>query len=138
MLEDGSSWNSFPFSYPDSFQAILNSLDTSTILNCRMVCMTWRNWFNTSKTVWSGVLPKVVTRAVCRRVKTELEQVWEIRLDLLLDMIDECWTENQEMSMAIRIERASKQKMWGESEVGICIYQSLMQYFYYSANLEGG
>ena len=117
MMETVSSWENLPFSHPDSFQAILDSLDTNTILNCRMVCTIWRNWFNTSKTVWSSVLPKVVNRAICRRVKMELEQVWEIRLDLLLDMMDECWTVQQEMSMAIRIERAAKQKLWKEFEV---------------------
>ena len=47
----------------------------------------------------------------------ELEQVWEIRLDLLLDMMDECWTGQQEMTMAIRIERAAKQNLWREFEV---------------------
>ena len=117
MIENVPSWEIFPFNYPDSFQVTLNSLDTTSILNCRMVCTTWRNWFNTSKTVWSSVLSKVVIRAISRRVKVELEQVWEIRLDLLLEMMDECWTEKQEMSMAIRIERAAKQKLWKEFEV---------------------
>ena len=56
----------------------------------------------------------------------ELEQVWFIRLDLLLDMMDECWTGKQEMSMAIRIERAAKQKMWREFEVRNQIDQSLV------------
>ena len=77
----------------------------------------WRDWFNNSNTVWSGFLPKVVSRVLRKRVRVELEQVWDIRLDLLLDMVDECWTEEQEMSMAIKIERASKQHVWREFEV---------------------
>ena len=47
----------------------------------------------------------------------ELELVWDIRLDLLLEIVDECWTEKQEMTMAIRIERAAKQSLWREFEV---------------------
>jgi len=128
-MDSVSPWKIFPFSYPDSFQVILNSMDTHSILNCRRVCTTWRTWFNTSKTVWSGVLPKVVIRAISRRVKEELEQVWEIRLDLLLEMMDECWTEKQEMSMAIRIERASKQKLWREFEHTLTVVNQLHQEF---------
>jgi len=128
-MDNDTPWKNFPYSYPDSFQVILNSLDTASILNCRMVCITWRNWFNTSKTVWSRVLPKVVIRAISRRVKLELEQVWEIRLDLFLDMMDECWTEKQEMSMAIRIERAAKQKLWREFEHTLMVVNQLHQEF---------
>jgi len=59
----------------------------------------------------------------------ELEQVWEIRLDLLLEMMDECWTEKQEMSMAIRIERAAKQKLWKEFEHTLAVVDQLHQEF---------
>jgi len=59
----------------------------------------------------------------------ELEQVWEIRLDLLLEMMDECWTEKQEMSMAIRIERAAKQKLWREFEHTLTVVNQLHQEF---------
>ena len=111
------SWEQFPFSHPDSFRAVLYWLDTPSVLNCREVCTMWRDWFNNSNTVWSGFLPKVVSRVLRKRVRVELEQVWDIRLDLLLDMVDECWTEEQEMSMAIKIERASKQQVWREFEV---------------------
>ena len=96
---------------------MMTMLDTATILNCRVVCMDWRDWFSVSKTLWSRVLPKAVTRVFSRRVRAEVDQVWDIRLDLLLEMVDECWTENQEMSMSIRIERASKQQLWREFEV---------------------
>ena len=113
-----SPWGKFPFSHPDSFQKMLTMLDTTTILNCRAVCIDWRNWFSISQTVWGSVLPRVVTRVFTRRVRMELELVWDIRLDLLLEMVDECWTEKQEMMMAIRIERAAKQSLWREFEVG--------------------
>jgi hypothetical protein len=85
-----SPWVKFPFSHPDSFQKMLTMLDTTTILNCRAVCIDWRNWITFSQTVWARVLPRVVTRVFSRRVRMELELVWDIRLD-------ECWTEKQEM-----------------------------------------
>jgi hypothetical protein len=112
-----SPWVKFPFSHPDSFQKMLTMLDTTTILNCRAVCIDWRNWITFSQTVWARVLPRVVTRVFSRRVRMELELVWDIRLDLLLEIVDECWTEKQEMTMAIRIERAAKQSLWREFEV---------------------
>ena len=112
-----SPWVKFPFSHPDSFQKMLTMLDTTTILSCRAVCIDWRNWFTISQTVWASVLPRVVTRVFSRRVRMELELVWDIRLDLLLEIVDKCWTEKQEMMMAIRIERAAKQSLWREFEV---------------------
>ena len=124
------SWEEFPFSHPDSFQAVLYWLDTSTILSCREVGTMWRDWFNNSNTVWSGFLPKVVSRVLRKRVRVELEQVWEIRLDLLLDMVDECWTEEQEMSMAIKIERASKQQVWREFEVKPILFSLVKKFFF--------
>ena len=130
-MENGiHSWEEFPFSNPDSFQAVLYWLDTSTILSCREVCTMWRDWFNNSNTVWSGFLPKVVSRVLRKRVRVELEQVWEIRLDLLLDMVDECWTEEQEMSMAIKIERASKQQVWREFEVKPILFSLVKKFFF--------
>eukprot|EP00092_Neocalanus_flemingeri_P040010 GFUD01043579.1.p1 GENE.GFUD01043579.1~~GFUD01043579.1.p1 ORF type:complete len:435 (+),score=112.83 GFUD01043579.1:35-1339(+) len=104
----------FPFSHPVSFQKILILLDTSTILNCRVVCTDWRDWFTASKTIWSSVSSRMVARMLRRKMRTELEQVWNIRLGLLLKMVDECWTEEQEMTMAIRIERVTRQPIWCE------------------------
>jgi len=104
-------------------------LDTATILNCRVVCTDWRDWFSISKTLWSSVLPKAVTRVFSRRVRAEVDQVWDIRLDLLLEMVDECWNEDQEMSMAIRIERASKQQLWREFEDTLKVVSQLHQAF---------
>ena len=69
-----SPWVKFPFSHPDSFQKMLTMLDTTTILNCRAVCIDWRNWITFSQTVWARVLPRVVTRVFSRRVRMELEQ----------------------------------------------------------------
>ena len=101
-----SPWVKFPFSHPDSFQKMLTMLDTTTILNCRAVCIAWRNWISFSQTVWARV-----TRVFSRRVRMELDLVWDIRLDLLLEIVDKCWTEKQEMMMTIRIERAAKHSL---------------------------
>eukprot|EP00092_Neocalanus_flemingeri_P095820 GFUD01121926.1.p1 GENE.GFUD01121926.1~~GFUD01121926.1.p1 ORF type:complete len:409 (+),score=125.20 GFUD01121926.1:39-1265(+) len=129
-----SSWAKFPLSHPLSFQKILTMLDTSTILNCRVVCTDWRDWFTASKTIWSGVSSRIVAR-VLRRKTEELEQVWDTRLDLLLEMVEECWTEEQEMTMAIRIERATKQSIswefygmmrWDIDKLNQAFYQGLM------------
>ena len=95
----------------------------------------WRDWFNTSKTVWSSVLPNIVNRAVYRNVRMELDQVWEIRLDLLLEMVDECWNEKQEMCMAIKIERATRQKIWKEFEVCLDVPGSSLPFFVFIAKL---
>ena len=91
----------------------------------------WRDWFNTSKTVWSSVLPNIVNRAVYRNVRMELDQVWEIRLDLLLEMENECLNEKQEMSMAIKIERATRQKIWKEFEVCLVIPGGSHQFVFF-------
>ena len=112
-----SPWTKFPFSHPFSFQKVMAMLDTSTILACRVVCSDWRDWFSISSTVWASVLSNMVAKSVRRRMKLELEQVWDIRLDMLLEMVDECWTVNREMIMAIRIERAINQSIWLEFEV---------------------
>eukprot|EP00092_Neocalanus_flemingeri_P040007 GFUD01043576.1.p1 GENE.GFUD01043576.1~~GFUD01043576.1.p1 ORF type:complete len:514 (+),score=137.80 GFUD01043576.1:112-1653(+) len=125
-----SSWAKFPFSHPCSFQKILVMLDTSTILDCRVVCTDWRDWFTASKTVWSSVSSRMVARMLRRKMRTELEQVWDIRLDLLLEMVDECWTEEQELTMAIRIERATKQSIWCEFDDTLKVISQLHQAFY--------
>ena len=39
-----------------------------------------------------------------------MDMVWDIRMYLLWYMFD--WTAEQEMSLAIRIERATKQSLW--------------------------
>eukprot|EP00092_Neocalanus_flemingeri_P023530 GFUD01025518.1.p1 GENE.GFUD01025518.1~~GFUD01025518.1.p1 ORF type:complete len:514 (+),score=143.60 GFUD01025518.1:110-1651(+) len=125
-----SSWAKFPFSHPCSFQKILVMLDTSTILNCRVACTDWRDWFTASKTIWSSVSSRTVARVLRRKMRTELEQVWDIRLDLLLEMVDECWTEEQEMTMAIRIERATRQPIWCEFDETLKVISQLHQAFY--------
>ena len=119
FMEIPSTWIKFPFSHPSSFQKILAMLDTSTILACRRVCSDWRDWFSISWTVWASVLSNMVAKSVRRRWKFDLEQIWDIRLDLLLEMVDECWTVNREMQMAIRIERATNQSIWFEFEVNV-------------------
>jgi len=89
----------------------------------------WRDWFYSSKTIWSSVLPKIVNRAICRKVRMELDQVWEIRLDLLLELVDECWTEKEEMGIAIKIERATRQKIWREFENTLRVVYQLNEEF---------
>jgi hypothetical protein len=69
----------------------------------------------------------------------ELDLVWDIRLDLLLEIVDKCWTEKQEMMMTIRIERAAKHSLWREFEVSqekSDIYLKL-NIFFFSGHTEG-
>ena len=71
----------------------------------------------------------------------ELDQVWEIRLDLLLELVDECWDEKEEMSIAIKIERATRQKIWKEFEVRIELHVQIivliLMCILYSEHFEG-
>jgi len=124
-----SPWAKFPFSHPTSFKKLLKMLDTTSILNCRAVCTNWRDWFSISETIWSSVLPTVMSRAFERTTRVEVEQIWDIRLDLLYDMRDECWTEEQNMSTAIRIERATKQSLWWEFEDTLEVISNLHEAF---------
>ena len=112
-----SPWSKFPFSHHRSFHLIVQMLDTHSILNCRLVCTDWKDWFTATKSLWNSVLHQVVARAFRRKVKFMHEHAWDIRLDLLPEIVDECCTEEQYMSVAIKVERATRQKIWVDFKV---------------------
>merc|ERR1719300_1515218 len=68
-------------------------------------------WFSLSKSLWTSVLSKVVSRSCKRKVPDELKTAWDMRLNVLLQMTDEVCTEKDRMKMAMKIERATKQRV---------------------------
>ena len=111
-----TSWQNFPLSHPLPFRQLVLNLDVQSICNCKLVCRNWKNWFDSSS-IWSHVMPRLVNHMFERRVQRGLEQVWDNKMDLLLDMVDECITEEQKMSMALRIERTLNERLWMDYEV---------------------
>jgi len=103
--------DSLPWRFPAVFLKIMLSTQCPrTILSCSLVCRSWNEWLGKTGNLWSVLLQDLLRKAIMRRVSScALDKVWSLRLDLLIEMEDECEGEEELRWLAIRCDRATRQ-----------------------------
>jgi len=98
----------FPFTHTRVFSRIVESLDSSSLLTCRRVCITWQRWIKKSK-VWTQLAPIRISLA---RENADGDTLLNYRLDRIMLMPRE--TEAEFRALAVKVDRLA-----GETEPAV-------------------
>ena len=101
------NWEEFPLTHPNLFSSILIHCDPGDILSCRIVCTTWRAWFNSSS-IWSKLLDRLLDDPCLFERSSELGPLTWYRMRKLLELSRE-ESEGDCLVSCMKIHRALKE-----------------------------
>ena len=101
------NWEEFPLTHPNLFSSILIHCDPGDILSCRIVCTTWRAWFNSSS-IWSKLLDRLLDDTSLFERSSEHGPLTWYRMRKLLELSRE-ESEEDCLVSCMKIHRALKE-----------------------------